>query len=373
MSTKLSTATITFHASHNYGSMLQAYALQQVLLSLGVDNAIINFRSNQQKQMYADIGLRRATSLQTFLHYYLKYPISKQLHRKYELFEQFLSKYLILTSEYNDECAIYALRDNYDIFIAGSDQIWNTICRDYSDLYYLPFATGKAISYAASLGPEPQQQVIDRYSFIIQAIKGFRNLSVREIGSAQVLKDICGVEAQVHIDPTMLLVPEYWKTIMPQEPLINRDYVFWYTPYYRIDHRNIAMAIADGLHQKVVTTIYGGIKEYTTNSKVHYKLDVGPIEFLNLLYHAKVVVSGSFHAIVFAILFHKPFWAINGDEDNRMSNLLRMMGLMGRAIHANEVETKMNNTYDLDFTQADKVLTTERERSLSYLKAALKL
>ena len=96
-------------------------------------------------------------------------------------------------------------------------------------------------------------------------------------------------------------------------------------------------------------------------------------KFLNLLYHAKVVVSGSFHAIVFAILFHKPFWAINGDEDNRMSNLLRMMGLMGRAIHANEVETKMNNTYDLDFTQADKVLTTERERSLSYLKAALKL
>ncbi len=145
---------ITFHASHNYGSMLQAYALQQVVLSMGYDCAIINFRNIAQKEMYKPIFMR-GTLYGKCVRFIIQAPYALGILKKYRLFEKFLKEDLILSSkEYNTLKDLENAEFKYDYYISGSDQIWNVESWDFSYAYFLTFVkSGKRIAYAPSMGP----------------------------------------------------------------------------------------------------------------------------------------------------------------------------------------------------------------------------
>ena len=139
---KIKTGTITFHASHNYGSMLQAYALQQILIKeLCVENEIINFRSEAQKRYYQLQDKKNITLKQKILKLFIGNN-DNALEKKFLLFENFLKEELILSQEFNNEDEVVEYSKKFDYLITGSDQIWNTYCLDFSWLYYLPFANG---------------------------------------------------------------------------------------------------------------------------------------------------------------------------------------------------------------------------------------
>lgn len=134
----MKTATLTFHASHNYGSMLQAYALQQILYNLGVENEIINLRTDIQKGLIPPQlqWCHPCSSLVKLL----RHPIrSIALQRKYHRFEKFLVEQLHLTPELSSkkEVEIYLSKHEYDALIVGSDQIWNPACWDFDTSYLL--------------------------------------------------------------------------------------------------------------------------------------------------------------------------------------------------------------------------------------------
>lgn len=127
MKEKIKTATITFHSSHNYGSMLQAYAFQRYLFSLGVDNEIINLRIPESRKLYPYPSFGIYPSIKKV--FYIFDVLERRV--KYKKFESFLSSDLRLTEKENKSSdSIIELDGKYDFFISGGDQTWNTRCDD---------------------------------------------------------------------------------------------------------------------------------------------------------------------------------------------------------------------------------------------------
>lgn len=377
METKKKTATITFHASHNYGSMLQAYALQQTLLSLGVDNEIINLRTDQQRKFYPHPLNDEKTLKQQIKRALLK-PVFQSYDRgvltKYEAFENFLNEYLILTPEYHTFENLKPLSDRYDYYITGSDQCWNTQCGDFDWSYYLQFTDSpNKISYSSSLGPINTDRDWNR---IIDNLRSYKAISVREEGTAVEIQKHLDRDISILPDPTLLLSESQWKKIVPPKRIVDSPYIFLYTPAKKKGLLRLAVQASQMLGLPVVVSnitdpVGESIIMLLGNCKFEYVLDVGPREFLNLIFNAELVLSGSFHAIIFSIMFHRPFFAFEGLGDNRMKHLLDSFGFINRAINLHDSGTKLKMIGNIDFSRSENVISQQKSDAIDFLKSAL--
>lgn len=362
---------MTFHASHNYGSCLQAYALQNVIKALNYDCEIINFRTDRQKDLYTVFTKRKGIKylLKNCAHllYY------RALKKKYNRFEDFIHNFLALSEkEYSTLTELENASFDYDFFVAGSDQIWNPIPADFDWAYYLPFVHDKKkIAYAPSLGPLSTTEKIHEEQKIKEFIKQFDVISVREITSAEKLHALVGEEFDISLvlDPTLLLSRDKWKNLIKEEPIIKDDYILLYTLFSNPTINKIAKKLSKHLKMPVVTTNFSN--QYDVFTCYKKKFDVGPLEFLNLLYNSKFVLATSFHGTVFSVLFEKPFFAIDGDKDARIAYLLKKCDLENRAINLSNTDEKLFTAFDVYFDKAKVALAEEREHSLVFLKKAL--
>ena len=163
---------ITFHASFNYGSMLQAYALHKVLSDMGHDAEIINFRSMAQKEMYHHpiiLSSKEWPKILLIMHYLLHaYRYFLQI-RKWNKYNTFLNKYLVHTKEFNTVEELKEQDFQYDYLVIGSDQIWNTKCRDFSEAFWGNFCNEKVkkVAYAPSMGSNPASLDIEYIKYEI--------------------------------------------------------------------------------------------------------------------------------------------------------------------------------------------------------------
>ena len=371
---KISTATVTFHASHNYGSMLQAYALQQTLLSLGVDNEIINLRTKRQKTFYPKPNYIDTSSIRRIVKSIIMLPYTNSLRAKYDLFEEYLRNYLKLTEEYTESTEITDLKiKKYDYLVAGSDQIWNTICVDFDWLYYLPIANKNAIAYAPSMGPHAKEQVDKgNYNLIEKHLNNFIGLSVREEGTANLIEEISGRRPDILVDPTMLLNKSKWELNINNTPLVKGKYLFIYSPWLSSEILKTGKRIAKLLNLEVVISNFS-VSNLLDAFGCKKVLACGPWEFLNLIKHSSLVLSGSFHAVVFSILLQKPFFALNGDTDNRICHILSRMGLEKRVVHSDNIADVIPYAFDIDFTKSLLELKKERTKSINFLKNHLNI
>lgn len=369
------TATITFHASHNYGSMLQAYALQQTLCGLGVDNSIINLRTQIQKKCYPDPTDITVQSLKfkiwTIVREILYPGATKNLSEKYSLFESFLTEKLRLTPEFDEITPEVASSFDFDYFITGSDQCWNTRCRDFNWAYYLNFTDSpNKISYASSIGPISHSIDVDR---VKTELSTFRAVSVREQGSANFIAQSGLTMPQILPDPTLLRSKQQWIDLCGKTPLIRHPYIFMYSPFENKDMNRIAIEVSKRSLMPVVVSNFTSAKTDFTMLRMKgakFKLNVGPVEFVNLIANASTVISGSFHAVVFSIIMNVPFWAVNGDKDNRMKQMLEQYGFEDRAIHTDDVELKLSQSAP-DFRHANSEIEKEQQKAINYLKTNL--
>lgn len=365
---------LTFHASHNYGSMLQAYALQHVLCNMGYKCEIINFRKEEQKKMYLPIH-KKGPVLQRIVRTLTLFPYLKDCNRKYQLFENFLANDLILSEkEYSTLQEIENDNLSYDYYITGSDQIWNPVCWDFDWIYFLPFVkAGRKIAYAPSMGNGylPDEIMYKHCSKFHQLINQYDFLSVRETGTLKRVEALTNKEIELVLDPTLLVDVSHWENLISKEPLIKGEYIFLYSPSFNLETFDMVRNIASRMKLKVVISqLYGREITYKYGEFVKY-LSVGPKEFLNLCKNASLVCGNSFHLIVFSILFKTPFWAINGMNDNRVCELLLKSGLTYRSITKDNFECVINDSLSLDFEDAIKKLQEERYKSLSFLRRAL--
>ena len=324
---------ITFHASHNYGSMLQAWALQTYLAKLGHVVEIVNYRSKIQRSIYhKPISISRGDVALASVKRLLLYPQSiLPLYKKWLLFEDFLDKELKTYYEFHSIDQLSSLKDRYDLLICGSDQLWNTNAPDSGEAYFGNWFCGKKISYAASLGQEPEDCNCE---FLRQQIRGFDAVSLREQRSLDfLLRNEIIQNGCIACDPTLLLDACNYDSLIYDEPLIKGDYVFFYTPVVLpYAYFDIASDIGRELGCKIVTDKAYYPKDIKKYGNIQSYIPTGPKEFLNLIRHATCVCGGSFHLQVFSILFQKDFYCINGDKDSRTNHLMNQFGLQGRII-----------------------------------------
>lgn len=369
-----SVGILTFHASHNYGSMLQAYALQQAVLCMGFKCEIINFRLERQKQMFCP-DYCTGSMFERLKRLIVQFPHIKEAWRKYELFEEFLQNGLLLSEQ--EYATLEELEQGdlkYDYYISGSDQIWNTDCFDYDMAYYLPFVhSGKLIAYAPSMGPSPEKSKrldVD----ISPLLERYDKISVREPRTAQFIQGKCGKEITTVIDPTLLLPNNSWESLIAPEPIVDGDYIFLYSPKFNSfeDVYKLAEDISKCYGMKVILSRnHKYLCDKRRWNKFNIKADVGPKEFLNLIKNARLVCCDSFHAVVFSIILQVPFLAMDGINDSRISNLLKMAGLENRSIDAGRsIDGSIFEPLSFEYLER---LQPYINHSLVFLKEALSL
>jgi len=294
----MKTATISFHASHNYGSNLQAYALQQVLLALGHENRILNFRTERQKDLYTVFTKRRGLKyfIKNLSHLFYYFPLRKAYIR----FEDFINNKLLLTKEFRTEEELENAEFDYDAYISGSDQIWNPVPADFDWSFYLPFVkSGKRISYATSFGQSAAIGNVEIQKKITTYLKAYDFISVREKRAAENVLKLIGEKPSIVLDPTLLLSKDSWLDLIKgQKRIINKDYIFFYTLFADPKRMAIVKKMSKLLNLPVVVSNFSN--QYDVINPFIKRYDSGPLEFLTLIRDAKLVIVSSFHGTVFS-------------------------------------------------------------------------
>lgn len=354
---------ITFHASHNYGSCLQAYALQEFIKEHfpSVDYKILNFRSDFQKDFYSIIPSSASPKhkLAILLNYF---PLKK----KFWLFEDFISNHLNLTKEFSEE---HCREEDFccDLYIAGGDQPWNIRCKDFFWIYYLPFVRkAKKISYAVSLGPKQLTFTESEKSRLQDYVNQYAALSLREPGSVEQLQALTTLPMVVHADPVLLLDKERWRRLVGKKTEKGK-YLLLYILDYDTEAYQLAGRLAKHLGLKVIVTKPALKQDFFG----HYtnRFATGPLEFLGYVYHADLVVSTSFHGCVFAAIFERPFVTINASRDNRKSQFLQHYGLEKAECTGCSVQEIAGRMAGIDFTRFKEQAAKDRAESFAYLSA----
>ena len=325
--------TITCHDVYNHGASLQAYALQTYLESLGHHVEIIDYKPDYLSSEYKLWVVANPVYDKPFIR--LLYLMVKLPNRLYSLkrkkaFDSFTKNYLKLTNhrfETYDQLNEAGL--DADVFIAGSDQIWNTFLPNGTDpAFYLDFTpkTSKRISYAASFATE--DVVEEKKMFVCKMLQNFDFVSIRERCSLPLLESLGRKDGTVVSDPVFLLPRDQWNELLPEES-IKEMYLLVYDTEQSDSLRRTALRIAKEKKLKIynVSAFRMGYadKDLWASS---------PLEFVRLIRDAKYVVSNSFHATAFSLIFERDFCVINRSEriNERMKSLLQDLSLEKRLV-----------------------------------------
>lgn len=366
---------ITFHRSHNYGSVLQAYALQTSINKNVVNHysEIIDFISPNSSEVYAIF--KKKNSMKNIIKNMLSIYTYRSRYIRYKEFERFINTRLNLTkNKYFSISDLKEISKKYDILICGSDQIWNTNCKDFDYSYYLPFAKSiKKISYAPSLGPGKQFKSNEAKEKIKDYLSDFYAISVRENGGEKTIQELTDKKVYRVLDPTLLLEAKDWDIISCNRR-INKEYIFFYSIGYKKDDISIAKQFSKKFGLPVVTLFTVGNRIIFSGFEI--PKNSAPEDFISLIKNAKLILSSSFHGSVFSIIYRKPFYSIRGvndgkvQEDDRIKTLLEEFKLTDRQVDINSVNS-IEDPYTIDYTESEKYINKARKESVDYLLNAI--
>lgn len=366
---------ITYHSSHNYGSMLQAYALSFFLKSKGFDVEIIDFRSPKQLRLYKHPLSPFAFNKHYFKRYLLSFVHPQWLYhecKKWSIYEKFVTDCLPVTQKrYKTwESVLKDLKNlQYDVVISGGDQIWNMQGLHFDKAYYLDGEMDgiRKVSYSPSFGGVFLKRIKkEEQVFIKRALADYSSISVREVAMKDYLEPVLNMKVEVTVDPTLLLSADDYKGLFQEEPLVKGQYIFYYSPFENSKAEELAILYGKYKGLKVVTS-FPHIKDNKGMLVIH---EAGPSEFLNLLKNATMVIGRSFHLIVFSLIYHKDFIVLDGAEDARMKDILHNVGLIdrGRINHDNYMELTLPT---IDSDKIDAFLSEQRQKSAEFLLNSL--
>ncbi len=336
--------------SMNYGNRLQNYALSQVLSDLGYE--VETIRRYPVKCKWFNMLKNNIRSF-----------IIKDKFTKFFLFNKHIKWSDCFVNQYDYSRNI---EQYYDAFVIGSDQIWNLTFDFINENSFLPFVKKKRkISYAASFGVDSFDETLCKQA---EALNDISSISVREEAGAAITEHITGRSAEVLLDPTMLLTRKEWSEIAkkPVSGAPNKSYIFLYFLGDISEKRN---AMIQSIAQKHGLQICSILGEQSTLK------NCGPSEFVYLISHASLVLTDSFHACVFSIMFQKPFAVFDresSDEkmNSRIITLLRHFDLENRYL-TGQIDAENYAYLACSFAKSEQLLAQERTRSKSFLIRAL--
>ena len=367
--------TITCHHAFNHGAMLQAFALVHYLQSLGHDvqvidyspyympgNPKVNFKWVPGRFDY--FGVRE-------LYRFAKYRQNKYTQKRQNAIESFYETCIPVTTNRYD--TVERLRDNppkADVYIAGSDQIWNTTFPNGKDAaFYLDFGSPKRkISYAASFATRELEPGTEE--FVKHQLKNFDAISVREQSGKSLLNSL-GFDGQLVVDPVFLLNREHWDQFDTDSDELNEEYILTYDfEPKKSAIRSIAKRLADYYSCKIFTvTSLPSLFCYADKSY----FTCGPEMFVRLIKHARCIVSNSFHGTAFSIMYGKNFFVLDRRDglNTRMQDLLNRYNLSDRLVDNSVSDDRLfkNINYDIVFNK----LHDDINESKSFLQQQIEL
>lgn len=359
---------LTMHQVRNYGSFAQAYATCRSIDNLGYETELIDYTYPNEAH-----GTKKST-IGKILHWgnlLTKSLIPGMPHRKFEQnYRDAYKKYYKLSKPYYNRDAIKSDPPQYDIYVVGSDQVWNDSYIKTDDTFFLAFApvNSKRIAFASSFG----KTCLDKYneSFYREKLNSLDRIAVRETSGVKIVEDLTGRDdIKKVLDPTLLLNSDEWRRISIPFIRAKRPYIFVYGSHCRKYMLYTARNIADKKGWDVYT-VNGTIVDYY-NKEAHCLLDIGPREWMGLIDNAELVFSCSFHGVAFSIQFNTPFFAIfKGDEqfDSRVSSFLTELSLEKHRLLVGTTEVDLNNAYEEDWNRVNTLIDEKRNTSLEVLQ-----
>lgn len=352
---------ITIIDNNNYGNRLQNYAVVKVYERLGFSSEVLLLNQRKGNIKYIPRAVRMIVKPVKY-----KYKLKKKdplTLKRIHKFEKFNQEKGIVAKVYPLWSAS-ALREKYVFFSVGSDQIWNSDLGYGYGTEFLDFANPEQrVTFSPSFGIKHIAE--NKKSTYIRGLLGFKYLSVREDSGAELIHQLTGQNAVVLIDPTMMLTKEDWIEIEKKPRTVNTD-----SPYI----------LEYFLGEKSEYT-EKEISEFAQNNQLHRMILLDrqfpelfctdPGEFIYLVHHAELVVTDSFHATVFSILFGKAFAVYKriGREEmgSRITTLLKLFGTSECVFEGIKEIRRYNDT------EVDQVLERERHRGYDFLRKVMRI
>ena len=362
----------------NFGSVLQVYALCEAVKKLGYNSEVVWQDGNMSKNF--DIRPNKAikTAFRLVMHPSLLWSTLKMIRevksqvideRKVKKFDDFVATHFIQSFYSAEEMEKMAAANKFCKFLCGSDQIWCTTTLYPDPMMYLRFVPKeKRVAYAPSLGrnyiPDYNKKILRKF------INDVPCLSVREDEGHRLIKELTGRDALVVADPTLLLKSADWDKLKIdiETPV---DYVLCY--FLDEPSQDVKTSVCQYAHKSDKDIVILGTMDNLDYPKdrVHHPI-AGPGEFLSLISKASMVITDSYHGMLFAINYHKKFWSVERaysqfDQSSRQLTVLNRLSMEERYVNGNINFTDA----DIDYTAVQAKIDEFVALSMKYLKNSL--
>lgn len=375
---KIGITTITNYKEngfvHNYGNILQNYALQTFLKNNNFNAETIYYKSFVPEYTKSMQKTKKNDNIIQLLDDIVR-VINRKIQRKklYDLrkkrkdkFTEFINNYIAQSKNtYTHNSDLTKLNKKYDFFITGSDQVWNPYYEGANPFYYLGFAEkNKRIAYAPSFGVDHIPESIEKE--MNEWIDNFDSISIREKVGQKILKQKFKRESQLVCDPVFLLEKKEWEKIIPTKNKYENDYF----AIYLLGKKTVETKRKIKKIEKI--TGLKGIDIYTADSPKSKFL--GPIEFLECIKNSKFLITDSFHGTAFSIIFNTPFVIVDRNEknktkkykmNNRIDNLISLLNAKNRNIDylLNNIE-EITTSYNIETSKNFENLINDSKKYL---------
>ncbi len=380
---------VTFVRAHNYGAVLQCYALAEALSNLNIECDVLDYLPETFENIY--YGKKTKKNIKGYIYEILKYLriikiadnqhgykkssslYKSKLQERIKSFDNFINTKIPLTSKtIRFEKDIQAEFSDCDCYITGSDQVWNYKLCGFDSIFFLSFPDAeikKKYSYAASFGMSelPSDMRMEYYNRLV----GFDSISVREQSGKEIIDELVNTKAVVSCDPTLLLTIDEWNKIV-DDNCEKEPYIFIYYVGRLNKLQETAKELSERTGYKVIS-VPCNVEPYVLCGAYDepYGFDIrtscSPGEFLSLVKNAEYVLTNSFHGTVFSVLFHKQFLtAINlGKESKsfRIIDLLDTLQIKDRDIMEDDDVDK-----PINWNKVEQNLYEFRNEGLKYIK-----
>lgn len=356
---------LTFHSANNFGALLQAVSLQNTIKEHGnTDCEMINYEPQFIRKDYS-ISPLKSKHPKAIISNILRIPDKKKRNIKFQTFRE---NNICCTKVCQNQTDFEEVCGSFDKIVVGSDQVWNYNLTEHDMRYFLPKISDSVekLAYAASTGgADFSAKESDE---MVQCLQFFRSISVRESASKRAIEQrLMGKNIEVVLDPVFLTTKEKWLKLASKP--IQKDYILFFKMGYS-KTADPALEFAKKLSEK---TGYELLMLWDQETWFRYRDvkhigAVGPAEFLRWINEAKCVVTNSFHATAFSIIFNTPFFVETEIERNdRVLNLLDIFDLAGCGLKKGETSDGVIEIPHIEWNTVNEKLKIERRVSLRYI------
>lgn len=368
---------ITVHRLPNWGSAMQGYALQRVVMELGYDCECIDYIYPNEWHIKRGSWIPSKDGLKNKILRFL----GLRPPRLDSLIDDFIKKELKTSQRYSTYEELHTNPPIYDIYISGSDQIWNwkTMCADPS--YMLDFAPSnkKLIAYSTSFSVD---SIPKEYENLYRKnLSRYAAISVREKNGSSLIKQLLGKDVPVVLDPTLLLDKTAWSKLTNKanwKKTLPSKFILCYLLDYTYNPRPAMASLLTNLqkeHNYPVVILGRDLNEFTGNVwNMKRSQGIGVYEFLWLIKNATIVITSSFHGTAFSVNMGTPFISMvekREQSDDRIISFLKSVSLENHVVTVNDDFINLFEMANFDYIATTKILNEKRQDSLCFLKNAL--